>query len=267
VLGVSRTGYLQWLGRPASARQRRNDELGARLRVIHAENGRTYGRPRLWKALVERGERIGQERVRRLMAMHGLRCVYKRPYRKTTQSAHDKPVAPNLVDRQFGVQPADRVWIADISYIATAEGWLYLAAVLDLGTRRVVGWSMSSRMPAKLVCDALAMAYLRRRPRPGLIVHSDRGAQYASAAYRRDLAKHGMRQSMSRKGNVWDNAPMESFFKTLKVERVYGQRYETREQARSDIVNWMEGFYNRKRMHSALGYQSPVQYEQSARAA
>jgi len=267
VLGVSRTGYLQWLGRPASPRQRRNDELGAQLRVIHAENGRAYGRPRLWKALVERGQRIGQERVRRLMAMHGLRCVYKRPYRKTTQSAHDKPLASNLVDRQFGVQQADRVWIADISYIATAEGWLYLAAVLDLGTRRVVGWSMSSRMPAKLVCDALAMAYFRRRPRPGLIAHSDRGAQYASAAYRRDLAKHGMRQSMSRKGNVWDNAPMESFFKTLKVERVYGQRYETRDQARLDIVNWMEGFYNRKRMHSALGYRSPVQYEQSTRAA
>jgi putative transposase len=235
--------------------------------VIHAENGRAYGRPRLWKALVERGERIGQERVRRLMAMHGLRSVYKRPYRNTTQSNHDKPVAPNLVDRQFGVQQADRVWIADISYIATAEGWLYLAAVLDLGTRRVVGWSMAARMPARLVCDALAMAYFRRWPRPGLIAHSDRGAQYASDAYRRDLAKYGMRQSMSRKGNVWDNAPMESFFKTLKVERVYGQRYETRDQARSDIVNWIEGFYNRKRMHSALDYRSPVQYEQSARAA
>lgn len=267
VLGVSRTGYLQWLRRPASPRQRRNDELGAQLRVLHAENGRAYGRPRLWKALVERGERVSQERVRRLMAIHGLRCVYKRPYRKTTQSAHDKPVAANLVDRKFGVRQADRVWIADLSYIATTEGWLYLAAVLDLGTRRVVGWSMSSWMPAKLVCDALAMAYFRRRPRPGLIAHSDRGAQYASDAYRRDLARYGMRQSMSRKGNVWDNAPMESFFKTLKVERVYGQRYETRDQARSDIVNWMEGFYNRKRMHSALGYRSPVQYEQSARAA
>jgi transposase InsO family protein len=267
VLGVSRTGYLQWLQRPASPRQRRNDELGAQLRVIHAENGGAYGRPRLWKALVEGGERVGQERVRRLMAMHGLRSVYKRPYRKTTQSDHDKPVAPNLVDRQFGVRQADRIWVADISYVATAEGWLYLAAVLDLGSRRVVGWSMAARMPAKLVCDALAMAYFRRRPRPGLIAHSDRGSQYASDAYRRDLAKYRMRQSMSRKGNVWDNAPMESFFKTLKVERVYGQLYETRDQARSDIVNWMEGFYNRKRMHSALGYRSPIQYEQSGKAA
>jgi putative transposase len=267
VLGVSRTGYLQWLGRGPSTRQRRNDELGAELRMIHAETGRSYGRPRLWNALVERGQRVGQERVRRLMALHGLRSVYKRPYRTTTQSAHDKPVAPNLVDRQFSVQRSNRIWIADISYIATAEGWLYLAAVLDLGSRRVVGWSMAARMPAKLVCDALAMAYFRRRPRRGLIAHSDRGVQYASAAYRRDLAKYGMQQSMSRKGNVWDNAPMESFFKTLKVERVYGQRYKTRDQARSDLVNWIEGFYNRRRLHSALGYRSPMQYEDSLRAA
>lgn len=175
----------------------------------------------MWKALVERGQRVGQERVRRLMALHGLRSVYKRPYRQTTQSDHDKPVAPNLVDRLFAVQQADRIWIADISYIATAEGWLYLAAVLDLGTRRLVGWSMAARMPAQLVCDALAMAYFRR-PSPGLIAHSDRGSQYATDVYRRNLAKYGMRQSMSRKGNVWNNAPMESFFKTLKVERVYG---------------------------------------------
>jgi len=267
VLGVSRTGYLQWSRRPASLRQRRNHELGAQLRVIHAENGGAYGRPRLWKALLERGERVGHERVRRLMALHGLRSVYKRAYRKTTQSAHDKPVAANLVDRQFDAQRSDRVWMADISYIATAEGWLYLAAVLDLGSRRVVGWSMSARMPAKLVCDALAMAYFRRRPAPGLIAHSDRGGQYASHSYRRDLAKYAMQQSMSRKGNVWDNAPMESFFKTLKVERVYGQRYQTRDAARSDIVNWIEGFYNRRRMHSTLGYRSPAQYEEAARAA
>ena len=267
VLGVSRTGYLQWRRRSPSARQRRNDELGAQLRMIHAETGHSYGRPRLWKALAERGQRVGQERVRRLMALHGLRSVYKRPYRKTTQSAHDKPVAANLLNRQFAPQRSDRIWVTDISYIATAEGWLYLAAVLDLGTRRVVGWSMAARMPAKLVCDALAMAYFRRRPPLGLIAHSDRGVQYASAAYRGDLAKYGMQQSMSRKGNVWDNAPMESFFKTLKVERVYGQRYETRDQARSDIVNWIEGFYNRRRLHSALRYRSPMQYEQSLKAA
>ena len=267
VLGVSRTGYLQWLRRPASPRQRRNEELGAQLRVIHAENGGAYGRPRLWKALLARGERVGHERVRQLMAVHGLRSLYKRACRKTTQSAHEKPVAANLLDRQFGRQRPDRIWTADISYIATAEGWLYLAAGLDLGSRRVVGWSMSGRMPAKLVCDALAMAYFRRRPAPGLIAHSDRGVQYASDAYRRDLAKYGMHQSMSRKGNVWDNAPMESFFKTLKVERVHEQRYATRDEARSDIVNWIEGFYNRRRMHSALDYRSPVQYEEAARAA
>ena len=217
VLGVSRSGYLQWLIRPASPRQRRNEELGAQLRIIHAENGRAYGRPRLWKALLERGERVGQERVRRLMAVHGLRSLYKRAYRKTTQSAHAKPVAANVVNRQFGVQRADRIWAADISYIATGEGWLYLAAVLDVGSRRVVGWSMSARMPAKLVCDALAMAYWRRRPAAGLIVHSDRRTQYASDAYRRDLAKYGMQQSMSRRGNVWDNAPMESLHGHLPI--------------------------------------------------
>jgi len=267
VLGVSRSGYLQWLTRPASPRQRRNEELGAQLRVIHAENGRAYGRPRLWKALLERGERVGQERVRRLMAVHGLRSLYKRAYRKTTQSVHDKRVAANVVNRQIGVQRADRIWAADISYIATAEGWLYLAAVLDLGSRRVVGWSMSARMPAKLVCDALAMAYFRRRPAAGLIVHSDRGVQYASNAYRSDLAKYGMQQSMSRRGNVWDNAPMESFFKTLKVERVHEQRYASRDEARTDIVRWIEGFYNQRRMHSALGYRSPAQYEEAVRAA
>jgi len=267
VLGVSRTGYLQWLRRPPSARQRRNDELGAQLRIIHAENDHSYGRPRLWKALAERGQRVGQERVRRLMALHGLRSVYKRPYRKTTQSDHDKLVAPNLVDRQFDPQRSNRVWTADISYIATAEGWLYLAAVLDLGSRRLVGWSMAERMPAKLVCDALTMAYFRRRPGPGLIAHSDRGVQYASNAYRHKLAKYGMQQSMSRKGNVWDNAPMESFFNTLKVERVHRQKYQTRDEARSDFVNWIEGFYNRRRMHSALGYRSPIHYEQSLRAA
>jgi transposase InsO family protein len=196
VLGVSRTGYLQWLRRPASPRQRRNEELGAQLRVIHAENGGAYGRPRLWRALVEHGQRVSQERVRRLMAVHGLRSVYKRADRKTTQSAHDKPVAANLVNRQLGTQRSDRIWMADISYVATAEGWLYLAAVLDLGSRRLVGWSMSARMPAKLVCDALAMAYFRRRPRPGLIAHSDRGGQYASEAYRRDLAKYRMQQNL-----------------------------------------------------------------------
>ena len=267
VLRVSRTGYLQWRVREPSARQRSNDKLGAQLRVIHAENGCSYGRVRLWKTLTDQGQRVGQERVRRLMKLNGLRSVYRRPYRVTTQSGHAKPVAENLLDRQFHQCAVDRAWVADITYVSTGEGWLYLAAVLDLASRRIVGWSMSERMPAKLVCDALAMAYFRRKPAAGLIAHSDRGVQYASHAYRAQLSQYRMVQSMSRKANCWDNAPMESFFKTLKVELVHRYRYQTRDEARTDIVNWIEGFYNARRLHSALDYQSPVQFERGLHAA
>lgn len=267
VLRVSRTGYLQWRVRAPSARQRNNDKLGAQLRVIHAENDRSYGRIRLWKALATQGQRVGQERVRRLMRLNGLKSVYRRPYRVTTNSDHAKPVAMNILDRRFHQSEVDRAWVADITYVPTGEGWLYLAAVLDLASRRIVGWSMSERMPAQLTCDALAMAYFRRKPAAGLIAHSDRGVQYASQAYRTQLAQYRMVQSMSRKANCWDNAPMESFFKTLKVERVHRYRYPTRAAARADIVNWIEGIYNLKRLHSALGYQSPVQFERGPRAA
>ena len=267
VLRVSRTGYLQWRARAPSSRKRSNDKLGAQLRIIHAENGRSYGRIRLWKALSAQGQRVGQERVRRLMKLNGLRSVYRRPYRITTRSDHLNPVAENLLNRRFYQSAVDRAWVADITYIPTGEGWLYLATVLDLASRRIVGWSMAGRMPAKLICDALAMAYFRRKPAVGLVVHSDRGVQYASDAYRMQLAQYRMVQSMSRKANCWDNAPMESFFKTLKVERVHQCRYQTRDQARSDIVNWIEGFYNSRRMHSALNYQSPVQFERQLRAA
>ena len=267
VLRVSRTGYLQWRVRQPSLRERSNDKLGAQLRVIHAENGRSYGRIRLWKTLADQGQRVGQERVRRLMKLNGLRSVYRRPYRVTTRSDHVKPVAENLLDRRFRQSAMNRAWVADITYVPTGEGWLYLAAILDLASRRIVGWSMSGRMPAKLICDALAMAYFRRKPSAGLVAHSDRGVQYASHAYRAQLAQYRMVQSMSRKANCWDNAPMESFFKTLKVERVHQLRYQTRDQARSDIVNWIEGFYNSRRLHSALNYQSPVQFERGLRAA
>ena len=267
MLGVSRSGYLQWRVREPSARQRSNDQLGAQLRVIHAENDRTYGRVRLWKALTDGGQRVGQERVRRLMKLNGLKSVHRRPYRITTRSDHAKPVAENLLDRRFRQGEVDHAWVADITYVPTGEGWLYLAAVLDLASRRIVGWSMSERMPAKLVCDALTMACFRRKPVAGLIAHSDRGVQYASHAYRALLAQYQMVQSMSRRANCWDNAPMESFFKTLKVERIYRQRYQTRDEARVDIVNWIEGFYNARRLHSALSYQSPVQFERGLQAA
>ena len=195
------------------------------------------------------------------------RSVYRRPYRVTTDSNHGKPIAQNLLSRRFFGWPADRAWTADITYLATDEGWLYLAAILDLGTRRVVGWAMNARMSAQLVCDALQMAYWRRRPQPGLLMHSDRGSQFASDSYRKLIKQFRMTQSMSRKGNCWDNAPMESFFKTLKVEHTYRLRYTSREQARLDVVNWTEGFYNEKRMHSAIDYRSPADFERSLKAA
>jgi putative transposase len=267
VLRVSRSGYMQWKGREPSDRQRHNERLSAQLRVIHAETDRSYGRPRLWRALKDAGHRVGQERVRRLMLLEGLKPVYRRPYRVTTDSNHAKPTALNVLDRRFDQGQVDRAWVSDITYIHTAEGWLYLAVVLDLASRRIVGWSMSERMVAKLVCDAMAMAYFRRKPPRGLIAHSDRGVQYASEVYRAQLAQYQMVQSMSRKGNCWDNAPMESFFKTLKVERVYRRRYQTRAEARADIVNWIEGFYNSKRLHSALCYTSHAQFERERRVA
>jgi len=179
----------------------------------------------------------------------------------TTDSNHRKPVADNILDRRFDGWPINRAWVGDITYVATSEGWLYLAAVMDLASRRIVGWSMSERMKAGLVCDALKSAYWRRKPAAGLLMHTDRGSQYAGDSHRRLLEDYGMIQSMSRRGNCWDNSPMESFFKTLKVELVHQQKYQTRAQARTEIVSWIEGFYNRQRIHSSIGYESPIDAE------
>ena len=205
--------------------------------------------------------------MRKSLLRQSLRSVYRKKYRVTTDSNHRKAVAQNLLDRRFDGWAPNRAWTTDITYLLSDEGWLYLAAIVDLGTRRIVGWAMSERMSAKLVCDALQMAYWRRRPAPGLLMHSDRGSQYASAEYRKLLKQFQMTQSMSRKGNCWDNAPMESFFKTLKVERTYRLRYTSRDQARLDIVNWIEGFYNEKRLHSAIDYRSPADFERSTKTA
>jgi putative transposase len=193
--------------------------------------------------------------------------VYRRAWRATTDSAHRLPVAPNVLARRFDGWGSNRAWVADITFLPTGEGWLYLAAILDLGSRRIVGWSMSERIDAKLVCDALRSAYWQRRPSPGLIVHSDRGVQYASWAHRELAEQYGMVMSMSRRANAWDNAPMESFFKTLKVEQTSRCRYETRAQARLDVVDWIEGFYNRQRIHSSIGYRTPCGYEAMQKAA
>jgi putative transposase len=260
-LDVSRTGYYEWIKRPPSNRSIANAVLDAQVAAIHAGSNRSYGRPRIVRGLRDQGVPVSHERVRKSLKRQGLLPVYKRPYRVTTDSAHRKPIAPNLLDRRFDNWKINQAWVADITYVATDEGWLYLACVMDLGSRRIVGWSMSERMKADLVCQALTSAYWRRKPSEGLIMHSDRGSQYASDKHRQLIQDYGMVQSMSRRANCWDNAAMESFFKTLKVERIYGLRYQTRALAKLDIVNWIEGFYNHRRMHSSIGYQTPVNLE------
>ncbi len=267
LLSVSRTGFCQWRTRTPSDRSVANTVLDAQVAAIHTKSRQTYGRPRIVRALRTQGRPVGHERIRRSLIRQGLRPVYRRPYRVTTDSNHKKPLAPNVLDRRFNGWAVNRAWTADITYVATGEGWLYLAAVMDLASRKIVGWSMSDRMKADLVCEALRSAYGRRRPTRGLIIHSDRGSQYASKEYRRLIKDYGMIPSMSRKGNCWDNAPMESFFKTLKVERIYQTRYESRQQARLDIVDWIEGFYNRQRLHSSIGHRTPVQAESGLMAA
>jgi len=267
VLGVSRTGYCQWRVRTPSERSIANAVLDAQVAAIHAATKRSYGRPRIVRDLHARGVRVGHERVRQSLKRQTLSPVYKRPYRVTTDSAHHKPIAPNLLDRRFDGWQVNQAWVADITYICTAEGWLYLACIMDLACRKIVGWSMSDRMKADLVCQALKSAYWKRKPPAGLLMHSDRGSQYASDEHRQLVKDYRMIQSMSRRGSCWDNAAMESFFKTLKVERVYQLRYDTRADARLDIVDWIEGFYNRRRMHSSIGYQTPADAECSLMAA
>ena len=273
LLQVSRSGYVQWRSRPPSDRALANAALDAQIATIHAESRQSYGRPRILHELEQRGIQAGHERVRRSLKRQSLRPAYKRAYRVTTDSNHAKPVAQNVLDRRFDGWMTNRAWVADITYILTGEGWLYLACVVDLGSRRIVGWSMSERMKASLVCDALTMAYWRRKPDAGLIIHSDRGVQYASDAHRKLIKEYRMIQSrgwpraMTRKANCWDNSVMESFFKTLKVERIHRLHYETRAQARLDLVDWMEGFYNSQRLHSSIDYQSPAEFERSIKAA
>ena len=266
-LGVSRTGYCQWRTRAPSERSMANAALDARVAAMHAGSQCSYGRPRIVRGLRAQGIQVSHERVRNSLKRQDLRPVYKRPYRVTTDSAHDKPIAPNVLDRRFDGWRVNQAWVADITYIATGEGWLYLAVIMDLASRRIVGWSMSERIKADLVCQALKSAYWRRKPSAGLIMHSDRGSQYASDPHRQLIKDYGMIQSMSRRANCWVNAAMESFFKTLKVERTHRLRYDTRALAKLDIVDWIEGFYNHRRIHSSIGYKTPAAAESSLMAA
>jgi transposase InsO family protein len=264
VLGVSPSGYHAHWRRRASPEQRKrvsNDALLVHIKAIHVEVKGEYGWPRVWKELLARGIRVGKERVRKLMALHGIKAKVKKKYKATTDSNHKLPVAPNLLGRQFTVDVPNRVWTSDITYIDTGEGWLYLAAVIDLFSRQIVGWSMQPRMKKELVIDALRMAWFRRQPKPGLIFHSDRGSQYCSDEFQTALAAYGMRSSMSRKGDCWDNAPTESLWGSLKVARLHGVRFATRRAAMDEVIDWM-GFYNHRRLHSTLDYVSPMQFEQ-----
>lgn len=260
-LEVSRTGYCQWSKRKPSERSLSNAALDVHVAAIHKGSKCSYGRPRIVEGLREWGLEVGHERVRNSLKRQNLRPIYKRPFRVTTDSDHDNPVAPNILDRRFDGWGINQAWVGDITYVETAEGWLYLACVMDLSSRRIVGWSMSERMKTDLVSQALKSAYGLRKPAAGLIMHTDRGSQYASADHRRLIQDYEMIQSMSRRGNCWDNAAMESFFKTLKVECIHRTRYASRAQAKLDIVDWIEGFYNRQRIHSSIDYKTPVGME------
>lgn len=266
VLEVSPSGYFSWSGGQrltagGPSRFHSDEALLAHMRAIHGEIGGEYGWPRMHKELLARGLRVGKERVRQLMQRHGIRAKGRRKFVVTTDSAHRLPVAPDLVQRRFTPPAPNQLWSGDITYIATDEGWLYLAAVLELHSRQVVGWSLQAHMQTSLVKDALLMACFRRRPPPGLVFHSDRGSQYCSQEFQQTLAAWGMRSSMCRKGDCWDNAPTESLWGRLKTACVHGRRFATREQARQAIMDWI-AFYNHSRLHSALGYLSPMQYEQ-----
>jgi putative transposase len=263
LLVVSLNGFRAWLRGGSTDRKRLTDvQLVALMRAVHAEVRCAYGSPRMLDELRGRGFRVGKTRVERLMREHDIRARHKRRYKATTDSKHSLPVAANLLERNFTPATPNRVWSADLTYVWTDEGWLYLAVVLDLFNREVVGWAIKERMSADIVTDALTMAWFRRHPEPGLMHHSDRGSQYASHAFQAKLREYGMRCSMSRKGNCWDNAPTESFFNSLKNERVHGQRYRTRHEAIADLFEYIEVFYNRTRRHSALGSRSPVQFMQ-----
>jgi putative transposase len=265
VLGVSPAGYYAWRSRPESGRSAANRDLLSDIRRVHRDNRGRYGSPRVHAELQAQGRGVSRGRIERLMRHHGIRAIMAQPRRvRTTDSRHDLPIAPNLLDRNFSAAAPNRIWLADITYIDTDQGWLYLAAVMDLYSRRIVGWAMRDHLRTELPLAALRMAIQARRPDANLMHHSDRGVQYASTDYRKLMQAAGFQASMSRKADCYDNAPMESFFHTLKTELVHHRRYATPAEAKRDIFAFIEGFYNRTRLHSAIGYMSPVEMELKA---
>ena len=261
LLDVSKSGYYDWKRRPKSRRRIDNEVLLIEIRRVFVENDSDYGSPRIWREFKKVNIRCSENRVARLMREAGLVAVQRRKFKATTNSNHNWPVAPNLLERHFSVDEPNKIWVTDITYIWTWEGWLYLSFVLDLYSRGVVGLAMSERITDELTQNALKQALSRRNPETGLIHHSDRGSQYASGDYQSLLKEHGITPSMSRKGDCWDNAVAESFVHTLKVEKINRYRFKTRSEAKNKIFEYVEMYYNRKRTHSSLGYLSPFDYE------
>jgi putative transposase len=265
VLGVSPAGYYAWRSRPESERSSANRDLVDEIKRVHRNTSGRYGSPRIRAELKAQGHGVSRGRIERLMRHHGIRAITAPTRRvRTTDSRHDFPIAPNLIGRNFTATAPNRMWLADITYVETAQGWLYLSTVLDLYSRRIVGWAMEDHLRADLPLAALKMAISAQRPGAGLIHHSDRGVQYASESYRKAIRSAGFLASMSRKGDCYDNAPMESFFHTLKTELVHHRKYATRAEATRDIFAYIEGFYNRTRRHSAIGFISPIEMELKA---
>jgi transposase InsO family protein len=265
-LKVSRSGFYAWGERGPSPRSQRDQQLSVKVAAVHAQSRGTYGGPSIRDELAKDGEQVATKRVARLMREQGLSGNPVKKFKRTTDSAHDRPVAKNLVKRRFEAQRPDQTWVTDITYIWTWEGFLYLATVIDIFSRRVVGWAVADNMRTELPLEALAMAVRDRRPAPGLVHHSDRGSQYASREYRKALKAHGMKCSMSRKGDCWDNAVAESFFATLKRELIYRQSWPTKARATAAITEYIACFYNSWRRHTLLGGKSPMKYEAAARA-
>jgi len=263
VMQVSRSGYYSWRTREKSSRQQEYEQLIPVVQEAHRISKGTYGARRIAEEVEELGVSCGRTKAGTLMKLADVSAKQKKKFKVTTDSKHNLPVAPNLLNREFKVDTPDQVYVSDLTYIWTQEGWLYLAVVLDLFSRQVVGWSLNRRMTKQLVMDALRMAAWRRKPGAGLLFHSDRGSQYCSTDFRKMLSGYKMISSMSRKGNCWDNSVAESFFGSLKTERVFFSNYRTREEAKRDIVDYIEMFYNSKRRHSYLGYVSPKQFEKT----
>lgn len=266
VLEVSRSGFYAWLSRKPSAAEVRREELTEEVKEIHAQVKARYGSPRIHAELMAKGHECSVNFVAKVMREAGIAAKTKRKFRQTTDSNHTRPVAENILDREFDPEEPNASWVADVTYIPTREGWLYLAVVEDLFSRRVVGWSMDATMTSRLVVDALEMALagrLKGSSPSGLLAHSDRGSQYASEHYQRRLSEEGIECSMSRRGNCWDNAAMESFFASLKKELVHDEDYATRAEAKASIFEYIEAFYNRVRRHSSLGYVAPDEYERT----